>query len=103
MPDVRDLTSTTAVVSLVREAVAGRGTAIVLHESATLRLATLRVPHEGDVVLVVGPEGGITDDERAAFESAGALCARLGPGVLRTSTAGTVAAAVILARTPRWT
>ena len=103
VPDVRDLASTSAVVSLVREAVAGRGTAVVLHEAATLRMASLRVPHEGDVVLVVGPEGGITDDERNAFESAGALCARLGPGVLRTSTAGTVAAAVILASTPRWT
>jgi 16S rRNA (uracil1498-N3)-methyltransferase len=103
VPDVLDLTSTSAAVVLVREAVASRGAAIVLHEAAHLRLASLRIPHEGDVVLVVGPEGGITDDERAAFESAGALCARLGPGVLRTSTAGTVAAAVVLAQTPRWT
>jgi 16S rRNA (uracil1498-N3)-methyltransferase len=103
VPEVRELMSTATVVSLVREALAGGGTAVVLHEAAPLRVAALPAQHEGDIVLVVGPEGGITDDERAAFESAGACSARLGPGVLRTSTAGTVAAAVILSRTPRWT
>lgn len=102
VPVVEELMSTSAAAALVRDAVSGRGTGIVLHEAASLRMASLRVPHQGDVVLVVGPEGGITDDERAAFESAGALSARLGPGVLRTSTAGTVAAAVILATTGRW-
>ena len=88
--------------ALVREAVRSGGTAIVLHEDASLRMAALRVPTSGDVVLVVGPEGGISDDERAAFEKAGALSARLGPSVLRTSTAGTVAAAVVLASCGRW-
>lgn len=102
LPDVRALASTGEAVELVRGTVAGGGTALVLHEDADLRLASLTPPHEGDVVLVVGPEGGITDEERAAFESAGARSTRLGPGVLRTSTAGTVAAAVILARTGRW-
>jgi 16S rRNA (uracil1498-N3)-methyltransferase len=102
LPDVREPASTGDAVVLIRNAVATGGTAVVLHESASLRLASLRVPQSGDVVLVVGPEGGITDDERATFESAGALSARLGPSVLRTSTAGTVAAAVILASCGRW-
>jgi 16S rRNA (uracil1498-N3)-methyltransferase len=102
LPDVRDLASTAEVAALLREAVSSGGTAIVLHEAASLRMASLRVPTSGDVVLVVGPEGGITDDERATFETAGALSARLGPSVLRTSTAGTVAAAVILASCGRW-
>ena len=100
--DVRDLAGTAECAALVREAVASGGTAIVLHEDASLRMAALRVPTSGDVVLVVGPEGGITDDERATFEKAGALSARLGPSVLRTSTAGTVAAAVVLASCGRW-
>ena len=102
VPDVRSLASTAECTALVRRAVADGGTAIVLHEDATLRVASLRVPRSGDVVLVVGPEGGISDDERASFESAGALSARLGPSVLRTSTAGTVAAAVVLASCGRW-
>jgi len=100
--DVRDLAGTAECAALVREAVKSGGTAIVLHEDASLRMAALRVPQHGDVVLVVGPEGGITEDERATFESAGALAARLGPSVLRTSTAGTVAAAVVLASCGRW-
>jgi 16S rRNA (uracil1498-N3)-methyltransferase len=60
------------------------------------------VPVEGDVVLVVGPEGGITDDELTALVSAGAVATRLGTEVLRSSSAGIAAAAAILSRTPRW-
>jgi 16S rRNA (uracil1498-N3)-methyltransferase len=55
-----------------------------------------------EIVLIVGPEGGIADDELAAFANAGATPYRLGPSVLRTSTAGTVAAAVLLANSGRW-
>ena len=102
VPEVRPLASTSAAVALLAEIVGAGGTAIVLHEGAHLRMASLQVPRTGDVVLVVGPEGGISDDERAAFTSAGAITARLGPSVLRTSTAGTVAAAVVLASCGRW-
>jgi 16S rRNA (uracil1498-N3)-methyltransferase len=62
----------------------------------------MRLRPDGEVLLVVGPEGGISDEERSAFEAAGALSARLGPSVLRTSTAGTVAASVVLASCGRW-
>ena len=57
---------------------------------------------DAEVVLVVGPEGGIADDELAAFETVGAVVRRLGPTVLRTSTAGTVAAAIVMANSGRW-
>jgi len=90
VPEVRALASTADVVALLRSTVAGGGTALVLHEAASLRMASLKPSTSGDVVLVVGPEGGIADDELAAFADAGALTARLGPSVLRTSTAGTV-------------
>jgi len=73
---------------------------VVLHESATVALSSLAVPAAGDVVVVVGPEGGITDEELAAFDVAPV---RLGPTVLRTSTAGVAACAALLSRTPRWT
>jgi 16S rRNA (uracil1498-N3)-methyltransferase len=54
------------------------------------------------VVVVVGPEGGLTDEEVATLVAAGAVSVRLGDEVLRTSTAGVVACAALLARTPRW-
>ena len=67
-----------------------------------MSLAALAVPAAGAVVVVVGPEGGLTDDEVAAFVAAGATLVRLGAEVLRTSTAGVAAAAALLSRTPRW-
>ena len=56
----------------------------------------------GDVVLVVGPEGGIADEEFAALTAAGARRVRLGSTVLRTSTAGPAAIAVLQTTLGRW-
>lgn len=86
----------------VRRLVSGAGCAVVLDASATVPLSRLALPVSGSIVLVVGPEGGITPDERAALGAAGALEARLGPTVLRTSTAGAAATAVLLTRAGRW-
>ncbi|MCW2586328.1 MAG: rRNA methyltransferase, partial [Frankiales bacterium] len=73
------------------------GQVLVLHEDATTPLSA--VPLAGDVVLVVGPEGGISPEELALL---GGTAVRLGPSVLRTSSAGAAAAAVVSARTGRW-
>jgi 16S rRNA (uracil1498-N3)-methyltransferase len=97
-PDVADLATTDDVVARVRDA----ELAVVLHEAAGAALAAVEVPPDGTVVLVVGPEGGLTDDELAAFAAAGAGVCRLGSEVLRTSTAGVAASAALLARTARW-
>ncbi len=95
---VADLASTRDVVDRLRAAAAG----VLLHEEAVVPLADLVPPAEGAVVVVVGPEGGLSPEELAAFTEAGATAYRLGPTVLRTSTAGTAALAVLLARTRRW-
>lgn len=93
--EVADLASTAEVAALVGAA----GLAAVLHEEATVPLASLKVPADGDVVIVVGPEGGITPAELEAFA---VEPVRLGDTVLRTSTAGVAAAAALLAPS-RWT
>jgi 16S rRNA (uracil1498-N3)-methyltransferase len=77
-------------------------TALVLHEEAPTPLAAARLPAAGDVVVVVGPEGGIAPAELEAFESAGACPVRLGEPVLRTSTAGAAALAALSMRLGRW-
>ena len=100
--DVPLLESTAAVVARISLAVGAGGLAVVLHEDAVEPLRGLALPADGEVVLVVGPEGGVADDEVAAFETAGAVVRRLGPTVLRTSTAGTVAAAIVMANSGRW-
>lgn len=76
--------------------------ALVLHESATARLTEVALPEDGDLVLVVGPEGGITDAELDTLAAAGAEPVRLGPTVLRASTAGAVALGALGALTNRW-
>jgi 16S rRNA (uracil1498-N3)-methyltransferase len=74
----------------------------VLHEEATERLSAVELPKEGEIMLVVGPEGGIDNAELAAFTAAGAVPVRLGDTVLRTSTAGVAALSVLASRLGRW-
>lgn len=97
-PRVAALAGTAEVAALVGTA----DLAVVLHEEAAAPLADAAVPSTGDLVVVVGPEGGLSPAEIDQLSAAGGTLYRLGPTVLRTSTAGTVAAAVLLARTPRW-
>lgn len=98
LPEVTEPATTAAVA----ERVASAALAVVLHEAAVRPLRALAVPAEGEIVVVVGPEGGLADEELAAFETAGGVPALLGPTVLRTSTAGVAAAAVLLSRSGRW-
>lgn len=86
----------------VARRIAGAAAAFVLHEEAQERLTTAELPETGEIVLVVGPEGGIADPELAAFREAGARPVRLGPTVLRTSTAGVAALTVLATRLGRW-
>ncbi|WP_229402447.1 16S rRNA (uracil(1498)-N(3))-methyltransferase [Micromonospora okii] len=86
----------------VARRIAGAAAAFVLHEEADERLTTAALPDAGEIVLVVGPEGGIADAELTTFTEAGARPVRLGPNVLRTSTAGVAALSALSARLSRW-
>ena len=76
--------------------------ALVLHESASDTLSGLAIPNTGTVVVVVGPEGGLANEELEAFKAAGAAVVKMGASVMRTSTAGAVAVGVISSKTSRW-
>lgn len=102
IPPVDGVLSTPALTSRIRDEVAGGATVLALHESATERLAGADLAGATSVLLVVGPEGGIADDEMAALSDAGATAVRLGPQVLRTSTAAAVALGALGVLTPRW-
>lgn len=66
---------------------------LVLHESADAKLPDVPLPDGGDVMIVVGPEGGISPEELEELTAAGGVPVRISEGVLRTSTAGVVALA----------
>lgn len=97
-PEVAAAMTTGQVAGLLAQA----DFAAVLHEEGATPLATAPLPATGRIVLVVGPEGGVAPDELAVFAEAGAGPYRLGRSVLRTSTAGTAATALLLGRTGRW-
>lgn len=97
IPQVSDLVSTKQLA--VR--LASADLALVLHEGASESLAALTLPGTGEIVLAVGPEGGISPEELQAFIDAGARPVLISDGVLRTSTAGVVAVGQISALRPR--
>lgn len=97
LPEIAEPHSTREVCGLLSDVDLG----LVLHEQAHRPMAELELPATGSIVVVVGPEGGLTDGEVVAFRAAGAQAVRLGAEVLRTSTAGAAALAALSART-RW-
>jgi 16S rRNA (uracil1498-N3)-methyltransferase len=100
IPLVSGVVSTTELAERIRDAASTP--ALVLHESATELIADLPVAQADSLMLIIGPEGGIADDELAALSDAGATLVRLGPTVLRTSTAAAVALGALGVLTKRW-
>ncbi|MDA2813425.1 16S rRNA (uracil(1498)-N(3))-methyltransferase [Nocardiopsis sp. RSe5-2] len=115
VPEVAEPVGRDGAAALLAKADLG----LVLHEEAGLPLSQVALPAgalpagggadsadapEGGegIVLAVGPEGGVSEDELDVFDAAGAQRALLGPTVLRTSTAGVAALAVLQARCGRW-
>jgi 16S rRNA (uracil1498-N3)-methyltransferase len=102
IPSVDGVLSTATLAQLIGDVVSSGGTVLALHESATGQPTDLGLAQAKSVMLVVGPEGGIAPDELATLIDAGAVAVRLGPTVLRTSTAAAVALGALGVLTPRW-
>ncbi|MDX2375463.1 16S rRNA (uracil(1498)-N(3))-methyltransferase [Microbacterium sp. LRZ72] len=99
IPDVADVSTTAGLVDRCSDA-----RVYLLEPTALLRLSAQAPSADDprDVVLIVGPEGGVAPDEIAALTDAGALPVRLGETVLRTSTAGPAAIALLNVALGRW-
>jgi len=98
IPEVAEPVTTRQLVELVRKS----AITIVLDAAASAGIRDVVLPTQGDLLLVVGPEGGISESESETLHAAGAQVARLGPTVLRASTAAAVAIAALGVLTPRW-
>jgi 16S rRNA (uracil1498-N3)-methyltransferase len=98
IPEISNLKSTAEVCELMSQA----QSVFVLHESADQALAACAIREQGTIMIVVGPEGGISPDEIAAFSAAGARVVHMGASVMRTSTAGAIAVGGLLMRSQRW-
>jgi len=75
---------------------------LVLDPTADVALTEVPLAPSGRIALIVGPEGGISPRELDLLEQQGSTRVRLGPEILRTSTAGPAAIAVLNARLGRW-
>ncbi len=97
VPRIHPPVDTTALAELVRDT-----TALILHEDSATPLREIDLAGVTDLLLIVGPEGGIGDGEVAQLTAAGARPVKLGPQVLRTASAAMVALSAIGVLTPRW-
>jgi 16S rRNA (uracil1498-N3)-methyltransferase len=97
-PAVSGQAQTAEVIARVRAA----ALALLLDPLAEAGLTSVPLPDAGEIVVVVGPEGGISPRESASLTAAGAMPVRLGPTILRGSTAGAVTAALVLSGCGRW-
>ncbi len=98
-PEVGQVESSKTLAKQIAESA---GIFLVLDPTAVMSLNQVELPPAGEVALIVGPEGGISEAELALFETAGAKRVHLGTGILRTSTAGMAAISVLSAKSGYW-
>jgi 16S rRNA (uracil1498-N3)-methyltransferase len=77
----------------LKQRVASVDLALLLHEEAKESMAEVDLPTAGTVLIIIGPEGGISAEELQDLREAGARSVSISDAVLRTSTAGVVALA----------
>lgn len=98
IPEVREPVDTAELAGDL----AGVALGLVLDAEAPRSIADISLPDRGELALVIGPEGGISPGELDELSSAGACPVRLGPTVLRASTAAAVGLGALGVRTDRW-
>jgi len=91
IPEVIGVATTNAVVDQIAQA----DLAIVFHESATMKVSEVVAPGCKKVAIIIGPEGGLTEDEIDTFAAAGAKVALMGRPVLRSAHAGLAALSAV--------
>jgi 16S rRNA (uracil1498-N3)-methyltransferase len=93
IPQLHETVKEKGVVELIKSA----DLALVFHESAQVKLSEIITPQTNakNVLVVIGPEGGITEEELAAFAAAGAHVAGLGRPILRSAHAGLAALSAV--------
>ncbi len=93
IPQLHETVKEKGVVELIKDA----DLALVFHESAQVKLSEIITPQTKakNVLIVIGPEGGITEEELATFEAAGAHVAGLGRPILRSAHAGLAALSAV--------
>jgi len=93
IPQLHETVKERGVIELIKSA----DLALVFHESAQVKLSEIITPQTKakNVVVVIGPEGGITEEELAAFAAAGAHVAGLGRPILRSAHAGLAALSAV--------
>ncbi|GAA3956679.1 16S rRNA (uracil(1498)-N(3))-methyltransferase [Gordonia caeni] len=102
IPEVTDLSTTIDVRDLCARVHADSGVVAILHEDGATPFRAVDFSGAAEVVLVIGPEGGLTEQEIADLTALGARTVLLGPEVLRTAAAGAVALGALGAVTDRW-
>jgi len=102
LPPVGPAVDTPQLAALVREAEQAGGIVLVLDGDADVSLAQAPLPADGSVMVIVGPEGGISADEIGRLTAAGATLVTAGRHIMRSSTAGAVAIGALSLRMGRW-
>jgi 16S rRNA (uracil1498-N3)-methyltransferase len=91
IPEVSGVASTENIVDEIAKA----DLALIFHESATMKLSSVVIPGAKKVLAIIGPEGGLTDEEIETFAAAGAKVVHMGRPVLRSAHAGLAALAAL--------
>ena len=99
LPVLGDEVTTNQLIKLFQPA----DKVVILHENASTGISQLNLSNEFvRVILIIGPEGGVSDNEISQLESAGAVTARMGELVLRSAHAGFAALSAVQSSIGRW-